>query len=378
MNVAVRRTDKRVIFVVGQVVRDVLDCPIVQIIRQGCTMSDIWFVRAGKESVYAEDFIQRKIVALGWAELGDIDTAISKARLIHLYQQTYPDVSEGQAQNAASQIIRFIQELKIGDAVMTYDRDKQIYYLGRIGSACIWRPQLITELRRARDVEWQSQILRSTLSSEAKNTLGAIQTLFLVRGNIAAEIRSKAVPVQQSPATATTAATPPLAATDQSDLEREIRDQLLAKSGQAIEDRMVRLQWEQMQELVAGILRAMGYRTTVSPRGSDRGVDVFASPDGLGLEEPRIFVEVKHRPTSSMGAQEIRSFLGGRSAGDRCLYVSAGGYSKEARYEADRSNIPITLLGIVELRKLFVDYYERLDEEVKSLIPLKRIYVLAD
>jgi restriction system protein len=165
---------------------------------------------------------------------------------------------------------------------------------------------------------------------------------------------------------------------DQNDLEREIRAELLEKSEQAIEDRIIRLHWEQVQELCAGLLRAMGYRTTVSPRGSDRGVDVFASPDGLGLEEPRIFVEVKHRPNTSMGSQDIRSFLGGRSTGDRCLYVSTGGYTREARYEADRSGIPITLLSIVDLRRLLVDYYEKLDEEVKSLVPLKRIHVLAD
>jgi restriction system protein len=79
-----------------------------------------------------------------------------------------------------------------------------------------------------------------------------------------------------------------------------------------------------------------------------------------------------------MGSQDLRSFLGGRSAGDKCLYVSTGGFTKEARYEADRANIAITLLGLVELRKLLVDYYDKLDEEVKSLVPLRRIYVLAD
>ena len=66
--------------------------------------------------------------------------------------------------------------------------------------------------------------------------------------------------------------------------------------------RIIRLQWDQVQELcAAAFVRAMGYRTTVSPRGADRGVDVFASPDGLGLEEPRIFVEVKHHPEHQYG-----------------------------------------------------------------------------
>jgi len=80
----------------------------------------------------------------------------------------------------------------------------------------------------------------------------------------------------------------------------------------------------------------MGYHTTVAADGSDRGADIFASPDGLGLQEPRIFVEVKHR-SGSMGADELRKFLGGRRAGDRCLYVSTGGFTKAARYEAERA-----------------------------------------
>jgi len=342
-------------------------------------MNDIWFVRAGKESIYAEDFIQKNIVALGWSEMGNFDLTSTKVKLIPVYQQTYASHTDGQVQNGVSQLVRFIQEIKVGDMIMTHDRDKQLYYTGEIISTCKWQPDLLNELPRIRDVHWKSYVPRSILSSETKNSLGAIQTLFLVRGKSAAEILAKATPIQHSslitsPLVISQAAT----LTDQNDLEQEIRAELLGKSEQAIEDRITRLQWEQVQELVAGILRAMGYRTTVSPRGSDRGVDVFASPDGLGLEEPRIFVEVKHRPNTSMGSQDIRSFIGGRSAGDKCLYVSTGGYSKDARYEADRSSIPINLLGIVELRKLLVDYYEKLDEEVKSLVPLKRIYVIAD
>lgn len=338
-------------------------------------MHDIWFVRAGRESVYAEDFVQRKVVAIGWAELGNLEQNISKTKLLHLYRQVYPDHTEGRAQVAVSQIIRFMHELKIGDAVMTYERDTQQYYLGVLTSECLWKPDLIADLPRIRYVDWKFSIPRSILSGDAKNTLGAIQTLFLVRGKIATEINEKALALQQPEAQPVINLTP---TPDQAEVEREVRAELLEKAEQAIEDRIVRLEWEQVQELVAGILRAMGYRTTVSPRGSDRGVDIFASPDGLGLEEPRIFVEVKHRPATTMGSQDLRSFLGGRSAGDKCLYISTGGFTKDARYEADRANIAITLIGLVELRKLLVDYYDKLDEEIKSLVPLKRVYVLAD
>jgi restriction system protein len=89
-----------------------------------------------------------------------------------------------------------------------------------------------------------------------------------------------------------------------------------------------------MEELVAALLRAMGYKARVTPKGPDRGRDVVASPDGLGFQHPRVFAEVKHRPKDSMGAERIRSFLGGLREGDCGLYVSTGGYTKDAHYEA--------------------------------------------
>jgi restriction system protein len=128
-----------------------------------------------------------------------------------------------------------------------------------------------------------------------------------------------------------------------------------------------------MQDLVAGILRAMGYRTTVAKAGPDRGVDIFASPDGLGLREPRIFVEVKHRQ-AQMGAKEIRAFLGGRKKGDKCLYVSTGGFSKDAMYEAERAYVATTLITLPLVRRRLIDYYESTDAETRALVPLKRLY----
>lgn len=69
----------------------------------------------------------------------------------------------------------------------------------------------------------------------------------------------------------------------------------------------------------------------VSPQGTDRGVDVLASPDGFGLQEPHIKVEVKYRPNSCMGSPEVSSFLGSLRAGDKGLYLSTGGFTKEAK-----------------------------------------------
>jgi restriction system protein len=143
-----------------------------------------------------------------------------------------------------------------------------------------------------------------------------------------------------------------------------------------IKDRLNRLTWDDMQEVVAGLLRAMNYKTRVSPAGPDRGKDIVASPDGFGFENPRIVVEVKHR-SGAMGAREIRSFLGGRHPNDKGLYVSTGGFTKDAYYEAERANIPLTLLNLEDLVTALVESYEKLDIETQQLIPLKKVYVPA-
>jgi len=146
-----------------------------------------------------------------------------------------------------------------------------------------------------------------------------------------------------------------------------------SKAHEHIKDKLSGLNWEEMQDLVAGILRAMGYKTIVSGRGSDRGRDIIASPDGLGLEDPRIIVEVKHR-SGQMGAHEIRQFIGGLRPGNKGLYISTGGFTKEANYEAIRSTIPITLIELDLLGKLIIQYYDNFDPDTRALVPLTKIY----
>jgi restriction system protein len=220
-------------------------------------------------------------------------------------------------------------------------------------------------LKWMRKVSWKGQVPRDSLKTATRNSLGAISALFLIRDEAASDVMAHMVPIGSEAITNVTA---------NPTEDRELLQEAIARSAEFTEDRIAALNWEQMQELVSEILKAMGYRTRIAAKGSDRGVDVFASPDGLGLQEPRIFVEVKHRPGTQISADMIRSFIGGRQQGDRCLYVSTGGFSREARYEAERSSIPLTLITLPQLRELLVEHYEALSPIGTALVPLERIY----
>jgi restriction system protein len=323
-----------------------------------------WMVRAGKRrSAYADVFLSDSVVALSDSEgVGPIPE--SKTALVRKIEERLPHEKAATRQAWASQLFPFAHEVAEGDGLVTYDAQKRLYLLGTVTGGYFHQPG--ETLAHARKASWTKMVERDRLSAAARNTLGAIQTIFKVSGTVWQELERLSTPIGATVEEHQPIAVGPV-------VDEDARLEILEKADSFIEDAISRLEWSQLQDLVAGVLEAMGYRARVAPAGSDRGCDITASPDGLMLQEPRIFVEVKHR-RGAMGSPEIRSFLGGRSQGDRCLYVSTGGFTKEARYEADRSTIPLTLIELPRLRELLVEYYERLDPEVRSLVPLRRLY----
>lgn len=330
-------------------------------------------VRAGRGGEKVDEFRERGVVALGDEKLGKLAPETTKADLLRLYAEHYPEEKEASRGVWASQFLRFLSDLQVGDGVMTYDPDRRAYLLGTIRSPYEWAPGAVSGMPHVRRVEWTHEVLRSAIGITARNSLGAIQTLFKVPHEAAEELQAKKSPIGTAAPSEPGAKAGKKPAEDAAGLAT-LREEVVEKADGFIEDVISGLAWGDVQDLMAGILRAMGYRTTVSGPGSDRGVDISASPDGLMLQEPRIFVEVKHRTGTTMGSKEIRAFLGGRKPGDRCLYVSTGGFSKDAHYEADRAAVPITLINLQGLRKLLVENYDRLDPDTRALVPMKKFY----
>ncbi|MFT3778884.1 MAG: restriction endonuclease [Ottowia sp.] len=328
----------------------------------------MWMVRAGRGGQLVDDFRSESVVGIGWVKLGDMAALKSRADFTHAVVQAYPGDKAGQQASSAGQTYRFVKEIAVGDHVLTYDPSERTYLVGEVTSTYEWRPQGLSDHPNIRRVNWLGQISRDVLSVAARNSLGAISTLFLVPPAVAAEVLALLV-VGRSGTSDPLPAPESEADEETDDLYKDVQ----ARGFEFIKDRISALDWDEMQELVAGMLRAMGYKTRISPSGSDRGKDIVASPDGLGFEDPRIVVEVKHR-SAAMGSQEIRSFLGGRHEQDKGLYVSTGGFTKEARYEAERGRIPVTLMDLDDLVKSLLEHYEKLDVEMQRLVPLRKIY----
>lgn len=321
-------------------------------------------IRAGRGGVYAADWLERGIIGIGWDFGGADITGMNREKIRAAYAAAHPSESKQKVAASVGQVYRFAHCMAQGSTVVMYDPAERLYHIGVISGPC--KPSNESEsLTYTRTVEWGKTALRDALSPASKNSLGGIQTIFAVSDEAMSDLEAAG---SKSACNDSSADTDDNAANDEETLAATYDNGI-----ELIKDRVNQLDWEDMERLVAGMLKAMGYCARVMPKGPDGGRDVVASPDALGLESPRIVAEVKHRK-GAMGAPAVRSFIGGLRAGDRGLYVSTGGFTKEARYEADRANVPVRLLDLDAFVRHYVDIYDKANDDTRSILPLTRIW----
>lgn len=134
----------------------------------------------------------------------------------------------------------------------------------------------------------------------------------------------------------------------------------------------------EFQDLVAGLLSSMGYFISlVSPKGRDGGIDIIAYTDPLGTKPPRIIVQVKHKPDSSISSDDIQRLIGTMKRDtDVGLFVTSGDFSQYAKAEARLSGKHIELIDFDRFIDLWTQYYDKMKDEVKTMLPLHPIYFL--
>ena len=134
----------------------------------------------------------------------------------------------------------------------------------------------------------------------------------------------------------------------------------------------------EFQDLVAALLRGMGYYTPfVAPKGKDGGVDIIAYRDPLGTQSPRIQVQIKHQEAKTGGpeVQQLKGLL--QKDGNVGMFVSSSGFTPDAKNQARGSNVHVELVDLDRFIELWQEFYDKMEEEDKALMPLRPIFFLA-
>ena len=133
----------------------------------------------------------------------------------------------------------------------------------------------------------------------------------------------------------------------------------------------------EMEKIVKSLLVGMGYHIafTAQKGQGDGGVDIMAYGGPLGTP-PRIKVQVKHKSGQASPPKEIRELNGILGQGEIGVFVSTAGFSSEAKNEAKRCDKPIELIDLDKFIDLWKRFYPKMNDEGKSLIPLKSLYYI--
>lgn len=134
----------------------------------------------------------------------------------------------------------------------------------------------------------------------------------------------------------------------------------------------------EMQSMVGGLLKAMGYHLYFeAPPGPDGGIDIVAFSDPLGSKPPRIKVQVK-REAGAMSPDQVRSFMSLIGDGEVGIFINVGGFSKTTHEEVRKQMTRhVTLIDDEGFFDLWVKHYGSLEDTYKKKMPIRPIYFLA-
>ncbi|MDR2871596.1 MAG: restriction endonuclease [Xanthomonadaceae bacterium] len=331
-------------------------------------MAQMWMVRSDDAQLY-DAFRERSAAGVGWRELAEAvrdDAGVSRDRLIEIYCERHPDEGFAGAIPAAAQVWRFVNEIAIGDWVLTYSPSHRVYLPGKVTGAALYHPKWKESgMALARRMEWEREIERDALSVPARNALASPQSVFPVPAGAMDEILAQVTGKFMADLSGE-------AIRDENVID--VFDNIESQALERIKDKIAELDTEKLRALVAGALRATGYKTQLFERELEHDKDVVAWPDGFGFGKRRIVVEIRHRE-GAVDAERIRGFFDNDNYDqERGLCLSTGGFDPGAQEEADRALAPLALWTLDDLVRTLIEHYDALDEETRRLLPLTRVF----
>jgi len=341
----------------------------------------LWLCRTGRHGEHEAKFLEDNRIYLTWGgldrNLGDLPD--SRA-LFKLLGEVYPKFTHAHRVQNSGQIWAFVHRMTPGDWVAVPSKRKTIH-IGEITGPYTFVAAGPNPYYHYRKVKWlERDIPRTNFDQDILNSLGAFTTVCRVKRNDS-EARIRAM--QANNWTSAGIKLKPITvdeeegATDETaganlDLEQIGRDQIA---------RLIYSKYasHSMEDLVEAILIAQGFTTHHSDKGSDGGVDILAAPATLGFGQPRICVQVKSQDTPLERAV-LDQMLGTMQnvEADHGLLVCWGGFKPTVKRELARQFFKVRLWDQNDLIDEFLANYDKLDEDLRAELPLKRIWTVAE
>ncbi|MCS4476929.1 restriction endonuclease [Clostridium botulinum] len=302
----------------------------------------------------------------------NLNSINSKEDLYKILIEHYNLEKEKTAINWASQIWPIAHRMKKGDWIVLPSKINRTIHFGEIVGEYQYDESLGSPYYHYRDIKWFAlDVPRDRFDQDILYSLRAFMTVCKIHKNNAEErikdmyknnwnVKLKTIKELVNDSEKTSAI----------DLNEYIFDR--------ISERIIqRFKGYKMEVLINEILKVKGFTTYRSPEGCDYGVDLLASSSTLGFGSLKICVQVKIQddPVDRPTLDQLIGTMSNYSA-DYGLLVSWSGFKTSVIKEIPKQFFKVRLWdskNIIE--EIFINY-DKLNDEIKTSIPLKRYGML--
>jgi restriction system protein len=347
-------------------------------------MKRAWLVRAGRHGERETLALEQNLAVVGWIELEDLSGHTTRDSLMDALREAFPDDGHKRLLNWQVQLWAFLNTISVGDIAVLPLKTSPAVAIGEFTGSYAYRPDLPPDARHTRSVKWLATDLpRTAFGQDLLYSLGAFLTVCEVKRHEAVRRLESLVQTGRDPGwtgRGTRQAgvakeadiTPSDEETSSVDIERYAADRISARIAE-------RFAGHRMAYLIQAIFTARGMTTWLSPEGPDGGIDVLVGSGPLGMDSPRICVQVKSS-SSAVEASIVRELQGvvGRLKADQGLLVAWGGLTHAADREIRQQFFHVRVWQADDVLRELTAVYYKLPGDIQADLPLKRIWSLAD
>jgi restriction system protein len=338
----------------------------------------VFLVRAGGNGEDEEYTLENSLSVIGFDSVPSLAHAKDYDAVYKIVETALPTEKPRVIGNRAGQLWAFALAMQEGDIVVLPRKLTSQIALGVVNGPYKYQ-KVHNEMHHTRPVKWlKPDLARTTFEQDLLYSFGAFLTVCNITRNdaerrVAAVLNGKSDPGfgDITPTKSkTTSPVPPTEEDASIDIEQMVQDQIVRH----IQSRFA---GHALSQLVEAILKAEGWVTRLSPPGADGGVDILAGRGTLGLDQPRLCVQVKSQ-TSPVDVTIYRTLQGSMQSfkADQGLLVSWGGFNRPLLGEAKQSHFFVRLWDSKDLVEAIYRNYERLPAEIQADLPLKRVWML--
>ena len=313
--------------------------------------------------------------------MGDL-SAIATEESMQLYlQQSMAGEKPAAIINYRSQLWRFRHVITVGDLIVLPQKTTKEIAIGVvIGPYKYLGDEEDPGKRHVIQVDWKKTDLpRSAVGQDLLYSLGAFMTICEVKRNEAVKRLESLMLTGTDPGGFGTTTVPKYSSEVSEeddalltavDIEQIAYDAIVSRINE-------KFLGHQMSRLVAEVLTAKGFHCETKPPGPDGGVDILAANGPLGLDSPKIVVQVKSE-SGQVGDEVVQTLQGAitRFGADQALLVAWGGINKNAKKFLETEKFRVRVWTSEDLVAQLMEHYSSLSEEIKSELPLKQIWTV--